>query len=400
MMVQEPAIAVGRLLDAPVQTVQFRHDPSRRQLVGIAGQSRLSMLRRMLVTPAFQRQQRPFGGKPPIVLVPGDRVGQDRIGLVDLTGGDAAASQSQAGRDRLIGQPLRVSLGGFLVPAAKQPTPCVAQRRLLGGKSRRGKPKANHQQHRWNTDHVATWGVRFLPLSPGSGGCSHPSFRSMTMGLNASGWSSRHSVSALNTAISPFHLAPHRSCTGGNPVRKLLRVLSPVCSLSFLLAPHRSCTGGSPVWKLPRVLSPVCSLSFLLAPHRSCTGGSPVWKPPRVLSPVCSLAFPLAPHRSCTGGSPVWKLPRVLSPVCSLSFPLAPHRSCTGGSPVWKLPRVLSPVCSLSFPPWLPTGPVPVGARFGNLSRGKRVATFEGAASKHGHLSLARAIERYSRNAL
>ncbi len=32
--------------------------------------------------------------------------------------------------------------------------------------------------------------------------------------------------------------------------------------------------------------------------------------------------------------------------------PLAPHRSCTGGSLVWKL--------------WLPTGPAPVGAWFGN----------------------------------
>ncbi len=72
----------------------------------------------------------------------------------------------------------------------------------------------------------------------------------------------------------------------------------------------------------------------------------------------------LAPHRSCTGGSPVWKLRPPTFPSSPL-FSLAPHRSCTGGSPVWKLPQLFPlPPSSLS----LPTGPAPVGARFGNYA--------------------------------
>jgi hypothetical protein len=119
-------------------------------------------------------------------------------------------------------------------------------------------------------------------------------------------------------------------------------------------APHRSCTGGSPVWQLPRAPLPPSSSP---APHRSCTGGSPVWQ----LLPRASFFF-------LSGSPPVlhrWEpgLATTRAPLPPSSSP-APHRSCTGGSPVWQLPAH-----PFHLPLQLPTGPAPVGARFGNYPR-------------------------------
>jgi hypothetical protein len=110
----------------------------------------------------------------------------------------------------------------------------------------------------------------------------------------------------------------------------------------------------------------------------TCSRSPPVlyrWKP--------GLATTRTPHSPppfhlslCSRSPPVlyrWEPGLATTPHAPFTLPFhlspahAPHRSCTGGSPVWQLPRTPhSPFRFISHLLTLPTGPVPVEARFGN----------------------------------
>jgi hypothetical protein len=141
-------------------------------------------------------------------------------------------------------------------------------------------------------------------------------------------------------------------------------------------APHRSCTGGSPVWQL-RVPKPHPPRSHALSPPPLPTGPAPVGA--RFGNYGCPSPAPHAPTPSHLPRSPPvlhrWEpglaTTGAQAPPPTLPRPLtspAPHRSCTGGSPVWQLrvPKPRPPRSHALSPPPLPTGPAPVGARFGN----------------------------------